>query len=56
MATSSFEKVFELKTEKEVRSFLKEKKNKDEIAINKDLASQEQLEKGVKALKKILSP
>jgi len=55
MATSSFEKVFELKTEKEVRSFLKDRKNKEELKVNKDLASQMQLEEGVKALKKILS-
>ena len=55
MATSSFEKIFELKTKKEVQSFLKENKDKEEIKIDKNLASHAQLEEGVKALKNILS-
>lgn len=55
MATSSFEKVFELKTKREVQSFLKEDKNKEEIKVDKNLASQAQLEEGVKALREILS-
>jgi hypothetical protein len=56
MATSSFEKIFVLKTKKEVQSFLRERKSQNEIIIDKNLASQLKLEQGVKALKKILSP